>query len=167
MDHVLSTLIHQGKITYDEAKNYAVDLTELDRMMRAEMVVYSYVAKSTETNEIVRAEVQAENEQAAAKLLVGQKLFPISIEPKGDSTSLASFQIGSGVPAKARIIFTRQLSTLIGAGLPLLQSLRTVHDQISNKQLQTIVSSITTAVEGVNTLGCLCPTPQGLRRDLY
>jgi len=34
MDHVLSTLIHQGKITYDEAKNYAVDLTELDRMMR-------------------------------------------------------------------------------------------------------------------------------------
>lgn len=34
MDKVLSTLIHQGKITYDEAKNYAIDLTELDRIMR-------------------------------------------------------------------------------------------------------------------------------------
>lgn len=116
------------------------------------MVVYSYVAKNTETDQIVRAEVQAENEQAAAKLLIGQKLFPITIEVKGEGGRLADFHIGSGIPAKARIIFTRQLSTLIGAGLPLLQSLRTVHDQVSNKRLQAIVLSIITAVEGGSSL---------------
>ncbi len=34
MDATLARLIHEGKISYDEAKNYAVDLTELDRLMR-------------------------------------------------------------------------------------------------------------------------------------
>ena len=35
MDKTLVTLIHNGTITYDEARNYAVDLDELDRLMRS------------------------------------------------------------------------------------------------------------------------------------
>jgi len=35
MDKTLVSLIHNGTITYDEARNYAVDLEELDRMMRS------------------------------------------------------------------------------------------------------------------------------------
>ena len=35
MDRVLVQLIHGGTITYEEAKNYAIDITELDRLMRA------------------------------------------------------------------------------------------------------------------------------------
>lgn len=35
MDRVLVNLIHEGKITYDEAKNYAINLEELDRLMRS------------------------------------------------------------------------------------------------------------------------------------
>ncbi|NDA64967.1 MAG: type IV pili twitching motility protein PilT, partial [Chitinophagia bacterium] len=34
MDKELASLIHQGTITYDEARNYAVDLDELNRLMR-------------------------------------------------------------------------------------------------------------------------------------
>lgn len=34
MDHTLIDLIHSGTITYDEARNYAVDIEELDRLMR-------------------------------------------------------------------------------------------------------------------------------------
>jgi len=34
MDHTLVNLIHAGSITYDEARNFAVDLDELDRLMR-------------------------------------------------------------------------------------------------------------------------------------
>lgn len=34
MDKTLVSLIHAGSITYDEARNYAVDLQELDRLMR-------------------------------------------------------------------------------------------------------------------------------------
>jgi twitching motility protein PilT len=35
MDKQLVTLIHEGSITYDEAKNFAVDVDELDRLMRS------------------------------------------------------------------------------------------------------------------------------------
>jgi twitching motility protein PilT len=35
MDKQLVSLIHEGKITYDEARNFAVDLDELDRLMRS------------------------------------------------------------------------------------------------------------------------------------
>jgi len=34
MDHTLIGLVHSGKISYDEARNYAVDVEELDRLMR-------------------------------------------------------------------------------------------------------------------------------------
>jgi twitching motility protein PilT len=35
MDKTLVTLIHAGTITYDEARNYAIDIDELDRLMRS------------------------------------------------------------------------------------------------------------------------------------
>lgn len=35
MDHTLIALVHSGKISYDEARNYAVDVEELDRLMRS------------------------------------------------------------------------------------------------------------------------------------
>ena len=34
MDKTLVGLIHAGTISYDEARNYAVDIDELDRLMR-------------------------------------------------------------------------------------------------------------------------------------
>ncbi len=50
------------------------------------------------------------------------------------------------------MIFLRQLSTLIGAGLPLSQSLHTVSEQTENKRLQDIVQDIITEVEGGKSL---------------
>jgi len=49
-------------------------------------------------------------------------------------------------------VFTRQLATLIGAGLPLAQSLHTASEQTENKKLQSIVQDITASVEGGKTL---------------
>jgi type IV pilus assembly protein PilC len=46
----------------------------------------------------------------------------------------------------------RQLSTLIGAGLPLAQSMRTVLDQTQNKQMQQVIEQIIADVEGGRTL---------------
>ena len=116
------------------------------------MILYNYVAKNTATGEIVHSEVQADSEQSAAKLLMAQKLFPISINSAENSGTLSKLHFGTGIPTKARIVFTRQLSTLISAGLPLLQSLRTVHGQVSNKPLQDVIGSIITSVEGGSSL---------------
>lgn len=59
---------------------------------------------------------------------------------------------GTGkVPAKVLTIFTRQLSTLISAGLPLLRSLRTLGKQEKNPNLKKIMTGLAESVEGGTT----------------
>jgi type IV pilus assembly protein PilC len=111
------------------------------------MLTFVYTAHKNDSGDLVKAEVQAENEQAAAKLLIAQNLFPITIEAKEAGGLLAKSGLGGRVGTKDRVIFTRQLSTLINAGLPLTQSLRTVQDQVSNKNLKNILGEIVTSVE--------------------
>jgi type IV pilus assembly protein PilC len=114
------------------------------------MLTYHYKARDNKDGSLVTGEVQADNEQAAVKLLMDRKLFPVSVSDEAPAGSL--FSKSTRVKAKDRIIFTRQLSTLIGAGLPLVQSLRTVRDQVSSKPLQTIIDSVIASVEGGSTL---------------
>ena len=61
-------------------------------------------------------------------------------------------RLSNRITRKDRIIFSRQLATLIGAGLPLTQSLRTVLDQTSNKRMQEVVQEIIADVEGGKSL---------------
>jgi len=116
------------------------------------MQTFVYTAHKTETGENVKAEVEAENEKSTAKLLVSQGLFPISIDPKDGAGLFEKSGFGQHVGAKDRVIFTRQLSTLINAGLPLTQSLRTVTEQIQNKTLHDVVVKVVSSVESGTSL---------------
>ena len=112
------------------------------------MLAYRYEARNSTTGQKVKAEVMADNEQAAVKLLRQQGLSVLSIR-------LDKSQAGSGgffhkVKAKDRVLFSRQLSTLINAGLPLVQSLRSVAQQTTSKPLKAIVNQIITDVEAGN-----------------
>ena len=74
---------------------------------------------------------------------------------KGKGLSF-SFSLGGGagtgkVPAKVLTVFTRQLSTLISAGLPLLRSLRTLSKQEKNQNLKKIMGMLAESVEGGTT----------------
>lgn len=109
------------------------------------MLTYQYEARNTATGEKVKAAVQADNEQVAAKLLRDQGLAPLTIK-------LDRMQSGSGglfkkVRAKDRVLFSRQLATLINAGLPLVQSLRSVAEQTTSKPLKVIINHVITDVE--------------------
>jgi type II secretory pathway component PulF len=111
------------------------------------MLTFVYTAHKNDTGQIIKAEVQAENERSAAKLLMSQGLFPISIDNKEKAGLLGKSGLTNRVGTKDRVIFTRQLSTLINAGLPLTQSLRTVQDQINNKRLREVVAEVVSSVE--------------------
>lgn len=110
------------------------------------MIVYRYAARNEKTGEIIKADISAHDEQGAAKLLIERGLFPISVEEQNKGSFNVEF--GSGVSSKDRVVFTRQLATLINAGLPLTQSLRTVREQVNSKKLLTILDEVTADVEG-------------------
>ena len=109
---------------------------------------FNYRAKEKETGKSVKGNIQAENEHAAGRLLIEQGYIPQSISEEG--TGLFG---GNGrVTGKDRIMFTRQLSTLIGAGLPLASSLRTVAEQTQGKAMKAIAEEILANVESGKTL---------------
>jgi type IV pilus assembly protein PilC len=95
--------------------------------------------------------VQADSETAAAKLLIEQGLMPLNISEIDEDGSLFA-KIANRVTEKDKTVFLRQLATLIGAGLPLAQSLRTVLEQTENKKMQRVVEEIIGEVEGGHTL---------------
>ncbi len=112
------------------------------------MKTYNYIARD-QNAEVVKAEVQAESETAAARLLQEQQLLPVSItlqEESGLEQLMAKFT--KRIKTKDKILFTRQLSTLISAGMPLVQSLKAVVNQIQNKALQEVVQDVITQVQG-------------------
>lgn len=109
------------------------------------MLIFKYTARDPSSGKKITAKVQAENEQAAAKLIKEQGLAPLSIVPEGSATGIGKFF--NKVKPKDKILFSRQLSTLINAGLPLVQSLRSVGAQITSKQLKVIINQVITDVE--------------------
>lgn len=131
------------------------------------MMTFIYTAHRGDNDQIVKAEVQAENERAAAKLLMSQGLFPISIDTKGSNDVLAKLGIGERISTKDRVIFTRQLSTLINAGLPLTESLRTAEEQVNSKPLQDVVRQIVTNVESGMTLSAAFGSYPKVFNDIY
>lgn len=115
------------------------------------MKKFNYQAKDTSTNKIVKATVQADSETAAAKLLIAQGFTPLNIQEVDENASLLG-RFTNRITTKDRVVFTRQLATLIGAGLPLSQSLHTVLDQTENKRLQNVIEDIIASIEGGKSL---------------
>ena len=109
---------------------------------------FKYKAKEKQTGKAVKGFIQAENEQTAGKLLIEQGYIPQSVMEEGAGL----FGNKNRVTNKDRITFTRQLSTLIGAGLPLATSLRTVIEQTQGKGMKAIAEEILTDVESGKSL---------------
>jgi type IV pilus assembly protein PilC len=112
---------------------------------------FNYEARDTTTDKIVKAVVQAENESEAAKLLVGQGFKPLSIKEAGNQNSIFA-RLTDRITVKDKVVFSRQLSTLIAAGLPLSQSLRTVVDQTANRRLRGFIQEIIVSIEAGHSL---------------
>lgn len=112
------------------------------------MLSYTYTARDPATGNKIKAEVQAENEAAAAKLIQGEGLAPIEIKPLGSSGFGLLDKIRGRIKTKEKIIFSRQMSTLINAGLPLTQSLRNVASQTQSKPFKVVINQLIADIEG-------------------
>ena len=115
------------------------------------MLSFKYIARNPATGQKVSSVVQADSESAAVKLIRKEGYVPIEINAEGARMSGLSKRF-KRVKAKDRVLFSRQLSTLINAGLPLIQSLHSVANQTSSKPFKLIISSVINDVEGGTTL---------------
>jgi len=112
------------------------------------MVTYAYTARDPVNGKKVSGEIQANSEQEVSKFVKDQDYALLEIHVK-DSSGFTLFK--TRIATKEKIIFSRQLSTLINAGLPLVQSLRSVLNQTRNKALQVVLSQVITDIEAGKT----------------
>jgi type IV pilus assembly protein PilC len=110
------------------------------------MITFEYIAKN-DRGESVKGLVEAETESAAAKLLTAQKLTPLHINVRNQNKSIIA-RFTDRIRSKDKVLFTRQLATLINAGLPLTQSLRTVSEQTNSKHFAVVINQVIASVEG-------------------
>lgn len=109
---------------------------------------FTYRAKEQSTGKVIKGTIQAETERVAGKLLVDRGYVPEVLKEEG--SGLADKM--NKVTSKDRINFTRQFATLVGAGLPIAQSMRTVSEQTSNKAMKAIIEEILADVEAGRSL---------------
>ncbi|HET8670263.1 MAG TPA: type II secretion system F family protein, partial [Candidatus Saccharimonadales bacterium] len=116
------------------------------------MLSFRYTARDPATGQYIKADVQADNEAAASRLIRKEGLVPIDIQLSEEASVGLFARYKNRVKAKDKVLFSRQLSTLINAGLPLVQSLRSVNNQTTSKPLKVVVNKVISDVEAGATL---------------
>lgn len=110
------------------------------------MPYFKYAAKN-EHSETVKGKVEAQTKQQAIQLLRSRDLFVVSLSQEGEESFGAITSLFSGVKHDDVVNFTRQLSTMITAGLPLTESL-SILEQQGKPAMIKVISELLRAVEG-------------------
>jgi type IV pilus assembly protein PilC len=115
------------------------------------MPVYQWVGKNRK-NEVKKGELEAASEESVKSQLVRQRITPTRIKPKPkDLFENVSF-LQPKVKERDIILFARQFSTMIDAGLPIIQCLDILYSQQANPTLKKMLKEIKESVEGGATL---------------
>ncbi|MCJ7641330.1 MAG: type II secretion system F family protein [Desulfobacterales bacterium] len=129
------------------------------------MPVFKWEGKTLKGT-IKKGEMEAPNEGAIRIHLRQQNIIPTKIAAKGKEIKI-SLPFGKKVKQRSIAIFTRQLATMIDAGLPLVQSLEILSSQQEHKIFKNILREIREEVEGGSTFAGALKKHPATFNDLY
>lgn len=120
------------------------------------MPKFVYVAANSQ-NQPSKGTLEATSRSAVIAALRERDLRPISVKEQGKASSAMSMSFGGGGGGKVKsdtlVIFTRELSAMIGAGVPLLRSISSLGEHSDNPALKKILADISHSIEGGSTFG--------------
>jgi len=108
------------------------------------MASFTYVARESASGREIRSSVDAATEQAAIAALLNRNMLVVSISEKVAKQGRTS---GGRVALADLVIFTRQLATMIDAGLAMVQSLQALAEQTTNKIMRDVIRDVCARVE--------------------
>lgn len=108
------------------------------------MPSYTYLARDPVSNREVRGSMDAGSEEAAIAALLGKNLLVVTIGEKAKKAARG----GGKVALSDVVMFTRQLATMVDAGLAIVQSLQALADQTTNQAMRDIIKDVCARVEG-------------------
>ncbi len=113
-------------------------------------MLFSYKAKN-EKGITVEGEIEAMSQDAALKLLSSQKMIVLSLEDSSKKPfwrRQVNISFLNRVGPRDLVFFSRQLSVMVVAGLPLVEALSVLKEQTDNSYLKKVVESISKDVQG-------------------
>jgi type IV pilus assembly protein PilC len=108
------------------------------------MPSFAYTARETVTGREIRSTVEAITEQAAIAALLNRNLLVVSIQEKIAKRGKTK---GGKVALADQVVFTRQLATMIDAGIAIVQALQALAEQTPNKIMRDTIRDICSRVE--------------------
>ncbi len=134
------------------------------------MAQFTYLAVN-EKGESTTGNIEASDRNAAISTLAKNKLRPVHLKAaganKGDLSGIVDRFFGSKVKANTLVIFTRQLSTMIGAGVPLLRALNALQSHADNPLLKTTLEKISDDIQGGSSLANALAKHPRVFNDVY
>ena len=124
------------------------------------MSIFYYKAKN-KVAETISGQIFAQNKEEAIEKINQLGLMPIAVEDPVGESAAATQALSGKVNVKEIYVFSRQLASLLKAGLPLLSALQTIEQQVSHLYFRGIISRIILGIKDGASLGdCLAQHPQ-------
>jgi type IV pilus assembly protein PilC len=127
------------------------------------MPTFTYTARAV-NGELKTATIDAATREDVVAQLRRQRLTVVKVDDAGDQKKKPS---GGGIKMRDIVIFTRQFSTMINSGLPLVQALDILAKQSENKQLQAVTRAVVFDVESGHTVADALRKHPKAFSDLY
>ena len=122
------------------------------------MNFYQYIAKD-KTGQTINGTIQAISDAEVADILHKKELVVVSIEVK-KALSTKSKVKGKKIKLEDLVIFSRQLATMIDAGIHLVNALGILGEQIENASLRIIINDVRQDIEaGMSLCDALAKHP--------
>lgn len=109
------------------------------------MPSFSYLAREASSGKEVRGTLDSASEENAIASLLGRNLLVLSIQEKAANKGKVA---GGKVNLADLVVFTRQLATMLDAGLAMVQSLQGLAEQTTNKLMRDVIKDVCSRVEG-------------------
>ena len=131
----------------DEPPAVRCPTTPSQKHKKTEIIMpsFAYVAREASSGREIRSSLDAITEQAAIATLLNRNMLVLSISEKMSRRGKTS---GGKVALADLVVFTRQLATMIDAGLAMVQSLQALADQTTNKVMKDVIKDVCARVEG-------------------
>lgn len=110
------------------------------------MAQFTYKAMNS-SGKSVAGTIESSSVSSATEYLSRQGMTPLYVKPLTTGLTIKSF-FGSKVKTKDMVIFTRQLATMINAGVPLVRSLATLQTQTESPALKKHLVELSKDIEG-------------------
>lgn len=130
------------------------------------MKKFNYSARDNTGKEITGS-IEARDETAVTEILHDRGLIVVNVKEKFglNLEKLNEINIG-GVPMKDKVVFMRQMATMVGAGLPLTRSLEIMEQQTENPLFRRVIADVKSTVESGKSLADAFRGAEGVFDDI-